>query len=181
MMDDHKYPALAKSDKDLLHDIMALLSERVKENAYSDDGSFAAAISGLPVGLRAMAATHHLDVSLAIDDIGWHFLNFGEPHLVEQTKAGLRELGMNDLAEWFAEAHAIMLQFSKAAEAGEFESSGDDYPDWLVMSGNEHRIDMLSKLAWDKNKASKGTGTGSAIYDAWISYARAKPENVFRG
>jgi hypothetical protein len=62
MADDHKYPALAKSDKDLLKEIFALLSARVKANAYSEDGSFAAAIGNLPKGLRAMAATHHLDV-----------------------------------------------------------------------------------------------------------------------
>ena len=71
-------------------------------NPYSDDGSYAAAISHLPVGLRAMAATHHLDVSLTLDDIGWHFLNFGERNFVRETEAGLRELGLGDLAEWFA-------------------------------------------------------------------------------
>ena len=26
-----------------------------------------------------MVATHHLDVSLTVDDIGWHFLKFAEP------------------------------------------------------------------------------------------------------
>lgn len=44
-----------------------------------------------------MAATHHLDVSLTLDDIGWHFLNFGEPNFVREREAGLRELGLEAL------------------------------------------------------------------------------------
>ena len=36
-----------------------------------------------------MAATHWLDISLTLDSITWHFGNFGEPHLVVETEAGL--------------------------------------------------------------------------------------------
>jgi len=39
-----------------------------------------------------MAATHWLNISLTLDSITWHFGNFGEPGLVAQTEAGLREL-----------------------------------------------------------------------------------------
>jgi len=55
-----------------------------------------------------MAATHHLDISLALDDIGWHFLNFGETGHVKETEMGLRELGMSEMANLFAEAYRIM-------------------------------------------------------------------------
>lgn len=77
-------PIVALSDEELLKQIFAALSNSVSAVAdpYSDDGSYAAAIATLPIGLRAMAATHHLDISLTMDDIGWHFLNFGEPNLV---------------------------------------------------------------------------------------------------
>jgi hypothetical protein len=45
----------------------------------------------------SMTATHHLDVSLTLDDIGWHFLNFGEPNFVREREAGLRDLGLEAL------------------------------------------------------------------------------------
>jgi hypothetical protein len=67
-----RYAALTLSDEELLKEIFALLSRSMNPlaNPYSDDGSFAASLSRLPIGLRAMAATHHLDVSLTLDDIG---------------------------------------------------------------------------------------------------------------
>jgi hypothetical protein len=104
------YPALSLSDEKLLEEIFSTLSSSVNTlaNPYSDDGSYVAAIIPLPCGLRALAATHHLDVSLTLDDISWHFLNFGEPGLVRETEAGLRELGLGDMADWFAEASRIV-------------------------------------------------------------------------
>lgn len=54
-------------------------------NPYATDTSYAAFLATLPQGLRAMAATHHLDISLTLDDMGWHFLNFGEPNFVRET------------------------------------------------------------------------------------------------
>lgn len=190
MAESHDYAALAKSNRDLLSEIFSILTGRIKASPYSDDGSYAAEISHLPKGLRAMAATHHLDVSLTLDDIGWHFLNFGEPHLVAETEAGLRELGLIDVAEWFNEAHGIVRQFLKEAEEGEVKplddddadwSPGDEYHDWLVMTGNRQRMDTLSKLAWDKSKGCGKDADGSFIYESWIRYARLKPKDVFIG
>ena len=73
-----RYPMLALTDEKLLEEIFSVLGKSVSSVAdpYSEDGSYAAAIGSLPTGLRAMAATHHLDISLTMDDIGWHFLNF---------------------------------------------------------------------------------------------------------
>ena len=87
-MDQPQYPALSLNDKDLLQEIFSRLSKSVTALAdpYSNDGSYASVIHQLPVGLRSMAATHHLDVSLTLDDIGWHFLNFGEPNFVRETE-----------------------------------------------------------------------------------------------
>jgi hypothetical protein len=55
---------------------------------------------------------------------------------VHQTEAGLRELGLNDVAEWFTEAHEIMQELFKAVERGQVESPGDEYYDWLIESSN---------------------------------------------
>jgi hypothetical protein len=51
---------------------------------HSDNGIFAANIALLPPGLRAMAATHWLDISLTLDSLTWHFGNFGERLVAEQ-------------------------------------------------------------------------------------------------
>jgi hypothetical protein len=81
MTDDAKsndWPALNKDDDGLLKELQAILTARVYGDPYSEDGSFAANIAGLPPGLRTMAATHWLDISLTLDSITWHFGNFGE-------------------------------------------------------------------------------------------------------
>jgi hypothetical protein len=179
MLQDSEHFGLPKNDKELLAGIFAILTERVKADAYSEDGSYAAAISELPKGLRAMAATHHLDISLTLDDLGWHFLNFGEPSLVRETEAGLRELGLPDLAGWFVQARDIVEPYLKAIRNGAIKSPGDEYYDWLEKSGNRQRMDSLSQAAWDKAKGASEDAGGSPIYDAWIRYARQKPEEVF--
>ena len=71
-----------------------------------------------------MAATHWLDVSLTLDSITWHFGNFGEPHLVAQTEAGLYELGLDDLALCFCEAKELMLPIM--AERTEADGDPDE-------------------------------------------------------
>ncbi len=165
------HPILALSDEDLLKEIFSVLSKSVSPVAdpYSEDGSYAVAIAGLPKGLRAMAATQHLDISLTTDDIGWHFLNFGEPSLVRETEAGLRELGLGDIADYFVEAHSIVDPLKpEIKEAG-------DYYDRLESRGLMARINELT----DKASERQPIVGGSSIYGAWISYARRHPEDVF--
>ena len=171
----HRYPALSLSDKELLEEILSKLSSSISALAdpYSDDGSYAAAIRRMPMGLRAMAATHYLDISLSLDDIGWHFLNFGEPNLVKETESGLRELGLNDLAEWFAEAFEIVNPLRPEIK------SGDEYYECLTRHGRMERIRELTQNARDKESGSPDAVLGSPIYAAWIKYARGHPENVF--
>ena len=166
-----RYSALALGDEDLLKEIFSLLGKSVSTAAdpYSDDGSYAAAIASLPTGLRAMAATHHLDVSLTMDDIGWHFLNFGEPGLVRETEAGLRELGLHNIGDYFMEAHAIVSPLKAEIKAA------DDYYDCLESRGLAARINELT----DKASTTQPTVDGSPIYAAWIKYARGHAENVF--
>jgi len=81
-----RWPALDKDDAGLKDELEQLLTSRAMGDPYSDDGSFAATIAQLPIGLRAMAATHWLDISLTLDSITWHFGNFGEPGLVAQNR-----------------------------------------------------------------------------------------------
>lgn len=166
-----RYPVLGLDDEELLNEIFSLLGNSVGPAAdpYSDDGSYAVAIASLPSGLRAMAATHHLDISLTMDDIGWHFLNFGEPGLVRETEAGLRELGLGDIADYFMEAHSIVSPLT--AEIKE----ADDFHDCLESRGLMERINELT----DKALARQPALSGSPIYAAWVKYTRVHPEKVF--
>ncbi len=104
-----RWPVLQKDDAGLTSELMKLLTARTSGNPYAANGIFAANIALLPPGLRAMAATHWLDISLTLDSLTWHFGNFGEPQLVAETEAGLRELGLAELASCFVEAKELML------------------------------------------------------------------------
>ena len=165
------WPVLKKDDDALMKELEELLVARALGNPYTTDGSFAANIALLPPGLRAMAATHWLDISLTLDSITWHFGNFGEPHLVAETEAGLRELGLHELASCFVEASDLMIPLL----GHRTEADGDPYQilehAGLKTRGEEvdKRASALGNLAPDK----------SAIYEAWIRYTRQYPERVF--
>lgn len=162
----------SESDETLYAKICAALDEGVAANPYSEDGSFAEAIRRLPAGLRAMAATHWLDLSLTLDEIGWRFLNFGEPGLVEETEKGLRELGLDLLANYFAETYEIVRPLRETV------NNGDQDYEALERIGKSERIDELSRLAWELESDGE-TFSDSVIYGAWLRYVRAYPERVF--
>lgn len=176
-MDDRsgatEFPALELSDKELLEELFSMLSKRITADPYSEDGAYAVAIRELPVGLRAMAGTHHLDVSLTMDDIGWHFLNFGEPGLVAETELGLRTLRLDDLASWFAEARDIMAPLRREIAAP------DDYGECLARHGQMDRINELTDKAQALAVGCSEEVSGSPIYKAWVQYTRQHPREVF--
>jgi hypothetical protein len=167
----HHWPALEEDDAGLKRALEELLASRALGNPYSDDGVLAANIAKFPPGLRAMAATHWLDISLTLDSITWHFGNFGEPGLVAATEAGLRELGLLDLAECFVEAKQLMSPLL----AGRTESDGDHY-EILERAGLRERADQIDRRAWALDNLGPGE---SVIYNAWIQYTRQHPERVF--
>jgi hypothetical protein len=171
LVSETQWPALDEDDVGLKNTIMDLLSSRVVGNPYADDGLFAANIASLPIGLRAMAATHWLDVSLTLDSLTWHFGNFGEPHLIEETESGLRELGLLELAQCFVDAKTLMLPLlaTRASREG-------DPDELLEQEGLSTTADQINRRA----RALDDRGQGkSIIYEAWVRYARQHPERVF--
>jgi hypothetical protein len=165
-----RWPALRKDDAGLKKELETSLSARATGDPYGSDGAFAQNLKRLPTGLRAMAATHWLDISLTLDSITWHFGNFGEPGLVAETEAGLIELGLDELAWCFHEAKELMIPL--ISERTESETSYDV----LERKGLLQFADELNRKAW----ALRDTPSGkSAIYEAWIRYARQHPEHVF--
>lgn len=167
------YPALQKDDSGLLDEILRVLTNRVAGDPYnrSGDCSFGAGLANLPAGLRAMAATHWLDVSLTLDSITWHFGNFGEASLVEETETGLHELGLDELASCFREAKEFMIPLL----ANRTEADGDPY-NILDQKGLRLVSDELDSRAWALGDLGRGR---SVIYEAWTRYTRQHPERVF--
>ena len=158
---------LSTEDDALTSRVFDLLKTRLHANPYGWDGAFAEEIRSLPAGLRAMAATHHLDVSLTMDDIGWHFLNFGHPSHVEETERGLRELGLPEVAAMFQEAYQLVQP-----HLVEIRVPGGDFYGVMGRVGAMKRINELS------GRASAAIGE-QGIYRHWADYAREHPDRVF--
>ncbi len=167
---EEKWPILRKDDDALMKTLEATLTKRAKGDPYDSRGSFSACIAKLPVGLRAMAATHWLDISLSMDSMTCHFGNFGEPGLVAQTEEGLLELGLPEMAECFHEAAEFMVPLLARMNEGEDPAEG------LERLGLTEQADRIDRRGMELKDSADG---GSVIYEAWIPYARKHPERVF--
>jgi hypothetical protein len=139
------------------------LTRAVPDRASSN---FVATIRGLPPGLRAMAATYELDVSLCLDDLGWHFGNWHDLELAEETALGLEELGATELAVIFRAAFSCARRYWKELEA-------DEWMQWYHGSGLEAELDDLNKRAWQILE-----GRWNGIFSYWVEYARQYPERL---
>jgi len=72
----HQVIRRTKSDVALLKKLFGELEVSVPASLHDDLDDFVAAIQDLPAGLHAMVATYQLDVSMALEDLGWHFANW---------------------------------------------------------------------------------------------------------
>jgi hypothetical protein len=150
-------------------EVLALLGKELETRILvaKNAPEFIHEIRNLPVGLRAMAATHQLDVSLALDDLGWHFGNWHSAELAEETARGLEELGAADLARVFRDVFRIAQEFWPQLGA-------EDWMDWYHGSPFEKATDPLTEEA-RSILARKG---GNGIFKYWVDYARRYPERV---
>jgi hypothetical protein len=95
------------------------LQTRLPDGQDRDLDLFLKRIRLLPVGLRAMAATYEFDVSLTLDDLGWHFCNWCHRPYCEETLWALRELEAFEYAEAFAQAYEMAQPYwCQIAECG---------------------------------------------------------------
>jgi hypothetical protein len=124
----------------------------------------------MPVGLRAMAATFELDVSMALDDLGWHFGNWPHRGYCDETLRGLRELEALEYTEMFAKAYEL-------AQSNWIElrdSPRDGFSKWYNASDFEKATAPLSLRWWDLQKIDGG------IFGHWTKYARKYPHKVIK-
>src|SRR6516162_6430219 len=101
----------ARSDKRLFDKLTAELTRRLPIDLHDDLDQFVEVLRSLPPGLRAMAATFKLDVSMALDDLGWHFANFHHREYCDETRCGLWELEAKEVAQIFDKAFKLVLPY----------------------------------------------------------------------
>ena len=149
------------------------LEERIPSALQGDLDAFVAALRLLQRGLRAMAATYQLDVSMTLDDLGWHFANWHHLGLCQETAVGLRELGATEAADIFDEALSLVLphwdQMGRLLE--------DDFRhfiDWYSDSELENALTPLNERMWAL--AERLPDFGLLYY--WIAYAREHPDRL---
>jgi hypothetical protein len=163
----------AKTDERLLNMISDELERCLPRRPSEDIAAYVRAIRALPRGLRAMAATYDLDVSVTLDDLAWHFLNWYDRDLAEETRQGLIELEAHDFARWFEEAYAIISPFWDAMGSVRL-GTGPDWGEWIEESGLKAQLAPLNDRFWEMFSAKPRRG----IIELWVPYARKYPERL---
>lgn len=130
------------------------------------DRHFLVELRKIPVGLRAMAATYELDVSLALDDLGWHFGNWHDHELARETILGLKELEAHEFAEIFSTAY-------DHAKAFWTELGAEEWMDWYHESDLDRRLGPLNQRAWALWNANS-----SGLFTYWVKYAKKYPAKL---
>jgi hypothetical protein len=164
----------AASTHDVLFELISgELSARLPDGEGDDLDNFLVRTRALPVGLRAMAATYQLDVSLALDDLGWHFANWHHRGYCDETLWALREMEAFEYADLFAQAYAAALPFwNKLGEL--LEEDFDDFVQWYPDSGLEAATMPMTDRMWELQKIDQG------LFGCWTRYAQKYPERMVR-
>ena len=161
-----------RTDDEVLAALAATLEERLADAPKGEYEVFLPAIRNLPPGLRAMAATHEFDVSMTLDDLGWHFANWHNLELAEETSHGLRELEAHEIADIFDQALTLVR------------------PHWdMIGSLRSIDFDNFIEWYWESELQTSFEPLNTRLYDLlgslphglmtfWIQYARRYPERV---
>jgi hypothetical protein len=160
----------AGSDEQLFKLLSGELQRLFPPEIRKDPVVFLSRLQNAPAGLRAMAATYDLDVSMAMDDLAWHFINHHRlPAFAEETILGLRELGATEAAEIFEAAFGIVRpHWAELAEAAASKSPHD----WLAAKGIPAAVKPLNEHLWNFLKQQPD----GSLLSFWLAYARSFPE-----
>lgn len=127
-------------DDNLSRPIERTLKDAVTGSPYARDGVYAQSLQKLPAGLRALASTYYLDVSLALDSIDWHFLNFSGH--AKETLEGLRFLGLEEMVVLFERTHELVLPHLSYL-------TKDNMDDVYARHRITDEIDSLCERSWE--------------------------------
>ena len=163
---------IQESSDEELSKLLSLELDRWLPNGQDADlNVFLARIEPFPTGIRAMSLVYQLDVSLTLDDLGWHFGNWHHRPYCEKTISALRELEAIEYAELFEQAYVAAQPW--------WEQIGDlirgdfrDFVEWYSGSGLHQATMPLTRRMWELQEIDNG------IVGYWTSYARKYPAKV---
>ena len=160
-----------QTDEDIFRLLSAELNRWLPDGQHVDLDIFLARINSILVGLRAMALTHQLDVSVTMDDLGWHFANWHHRPFCEQTIWALRELEAFEQAELFASAYAAALScWDKIGDL--IRADFCNFVDWYSESEFERATMPLTRRMWKLQEIDGG------LLGFWVRYARKYPKRL---
>ena len=159
-------------DRDELLDLLSdELQSRLPGGEGNDLDRFLNRTRMIPVGLRAMAATYQLDVSITLDDFGWHFANWHHRPYCDETLWALRELEAEEEADLFARAYALVQpHWDKIGEL--LDDDFDAFVEWYRDSPLDEALLPLTRRMWELQKIHYN------LFGHWVSYARKYPHKV---
>ena len=165
-------PKDTRTDDEVLAALSATLEERLADTPTGDYEAFLPAIRNLSPGLRAMAATYEFDVSMTLDDLGWHFANWHNLELAEETSHGLRELEAREIADIFDQALALVRPHWDMI-GSLLSIDFDKFVEWYDESELQASLEPLNTRLYDLLGALP-----HRLFAFWIQYARRYPERV---
>jgi hypothetical protein len=164
---------VSAADEELFRQLSSELERRLPADVHDDYELLIPAMHKLPRGLRAMAATHRLDVSMAVDDLGWHLHNFHHRAFCDETQWGLRELEAAEAADIFGSARGLVEpHWDEIASLKAI--GGEAFVEWYKDSGLERELAPLNRRLWAICKRSPSYG----LMAYWLVYTRKYPERV---
>jgi hypothetical protein len=160
-------------DEQLFDALCAELGQRLPSELRRDLNRFVELLPTLPPGLRAMAATFQLDVSVTLDDLGWHFANWHHQPYAKETLRGLRVLEAHEAAEIFSAAYALALPYWNTI-GRLIRRDFQNFVSWYSDSDLEKALDPLNMRIWKLRETLPNYG----LMRYWLTYARKYPYNL---
>jgi hypothetical protein len=162
-------------DNVLLDALSTELQRWVPDRIELDD--LVALLPTLPSGLRAMCATVQFDVSMGLDEIGWHFANWHNLPYCLETSRGLHELEATVAAEVFGQAMEIVAPFWDTI--GELLDEGADaFVKWYINSKLIESLMPLNERFWNSYARDSGRYKELGFSQVWVDYARKYPKRM---
>jgi len=160
----------AKDDSALFELLRSELDQKLPEGVREDWTAYSERLAQLPRGLRAMAGIFFFDVSMAMDDLAWHFGNQNDERELAETLNGLRELEMFEIADYFDKMWSFFKPHMHELQRGDF--GGKEFHEWLVEIGAQELAKPMNKAIWAYCSSAGDLG----LLTSWPIYARKYPE-----
>ncbi|MGD8594871.1 MAG: hypothetical protein PVF82_18740 [Gammaproteobacteria bacterium] len=145
----------------------------MKDYDFKDSDSYVQKITSLPKCFWALGAIYDLDVSITLDDLGWHFSNHYNWNLALETLKALKTINAPEEAEIFEETLKIVRKYW--LDLGKVLNKNDrEFPEWYEKSGLDNELLPLNRRMWKLNKKR-------SLLKILSVYVRNNPEAALSG